>query len=379
MSNIKLNFDIKEIFPIQSSAKNEFCFAASDIITDSRFTSPLGGFIEGIIIKDYQNKMGFNPRLDFVDVGGESIDRVGKFVDFLQNANRLSIVDRLKIIGSSWARDTAIPDIVVHRDNRREFYEIKPGSKSGIRAGIEKINKFVALCLQYNLPRDRRTYLPYSGAYLPGTKYKPHSQILAFGTLTNIKKFHPKVWDVYLRVEYARPALLIYKICISGQFINQEEAKKELFKILRKTESPKDKLPESESPKDKLPESESPKDKLPKPIKTTPNPKVKWSADTLRREARAIFFKVYPKMKGKVIEVHHRIPLEWRRLFPNADPNRISNLQGLYTKDHLYKASQLWDSFRNTYRWLKRSPTPSEVVQFAWVVDKSLNLPRFLV
>jgi hypothetical protein len=368
MSNIELSFNIKEISPIQSNTKNEFCFAASEIITDSRFTSPLGGIIEGIIIKDYQNNMGFNPRLDFVDVGGKSIDRVGKFVDFLQTANGLSLVDRLKIIGSSWARDTAIPDIVVHRDNRREFYEIKPGSKSGIRAGVEKINKFVALCLQYNLPRDRRTYLPYRGAYLPGMKYKPQSQIRAFRTSTEIKKFHPKVSDVYLRVEYARPGLLIYKICISGQFINQEDAKNELFKILRKTESPKGKLRESESPKGKLPE----------PTMTTPNPKVKWYADTLRREARAIFFKVYPKMKGKVIEVHHRIPLEWRRLFPNADPNRISNLQGLYTKDHLYKASQLWDSFRNTYRWLKRSPTAAEVLQFAGVVDRSLNLPSFL-
>ena len=83
-------------------------------------------------------------------------------------------------------------------------------------------------------------------------------------------------------------------------------------------------------------------------------------------------------MKGKVIEVNHRITLEWRRLFPYADPNRLSNLQGLFTKDHLYKASQLWDSFRNTYRSLKREPTPAEVLKFAGVVDASLNLPRFL-
>jgi len=241
MSSLELNF-LKDVISVQSNTKNEFCFAVSEIITDSRFTSALGNIIEGIIIKDYQKKMGFNPQSDFVDVGGKSIDRVGKFVDFLQTANHLSVVERLKIIGSSWARDTAIPDILVHRDNRREFYEIKPGSKNGIRAGIEKINKFVALCLQYNLPRSRRTYLPYGGAYLSGTAYKPQTLIRPFGILKDIKKFHPKVWDIYLRVEYYRPALLIYKICISGQFINQEEAKKELFNILRKTESPKPKV-----------------------------------------------------------------------------------------------------------------------------------------
>jgi len=75
------------------------------------------------------------------------------------------------------------------------------------------------------------------------------------------------------------------------------------------------------------------------------------------------------------LEVHHRIPLEWRGLFPRSNPNRISNLQGLTKADHLYKTSHLWDAFRATYRRLKRSPTQKEVKDFAKLVDRSLKLP----
>ena len=144
-----------------------------------------------------------------------------------------------------------------------------------------------------------------------------------------------------------------------------------------KTAEPKTAEPKTAEPKTAEPNTAEPKTAEPKTAEPK-NPKVTWSGDALRREARAIFFQVYPKLKGKVIEVHHRIPLEWKKLFPSADPNRISNLQGLTTKDHLYKASQLWESFRNTFRRLKRSPTAKEVLEYAGVVDRSLNLPRFL-
>jgi hypothetical protein len=102
------------------------------------------------------------------------------------------------------------------------------------------------------------------------------------------------------------------------------------------------------------------------------------AADVLRREARDVFFRAYPRLKGRVLEVHHRIPLEWRELFPKADPNRLANLQGLTKADHLRKASDLWDAFRNTYRRLGRQPTPAEVLEYAGYVDKSLDLPLWL-
>jgi len=100
--------------------------------------------------------------------------------------------------------------------------------------------------------------------------------------------------------------------------------------------------------------------------------------DVLRAEARDAFFKAYPRLRGRILEIHHRIPLEWRRIFPKADPNRLSNLQGLTKPEHLRKVSDLWDAFRATYKRLQRNPTQREVLEFAMKVDKSLDLPSWI-
>jgi hypothetical protein len=95
----------------------------------------------------------------------------------------------------------------------------------------------------------------------------------------------------------------------------------------------------------------------------------------LRTDARTAYRRAYGTTP---VEVHHRVPLEWRFLFPHADPNRLANLQGLRTLDHRKKASDMWDSFRNTYRRLRREPTPAEILRHAMLVDRSLNLPPYL-
>lgn len=97
--------------------------------------------------------------------------------------------------------------------------------------------------------------------------------------------------------------------------------------------------------------------------------------DQLRRAARTAFFQAHPRQRGKPIEVHHRVPLEWSHLLPGAHPNRLSNLQGLASRDHLRKASDLWTAFRNAYQYRRRQPTGRDVLHFAGLVDRSLNLP----
>jgi hypothetical protein len=97
--------------------------------------------------------------------------------------------------------------------------------------------------------------------------------------------------------------------------------------------------------------------------------------DRLRRDARRIYFAAHPRDAARGVEVHHRVPLEWSHLFGGADPHRLSNLQGLTTRDHLRKATDLWTSFRNTYQRRRRSPTAAEVLRFAALVDRSLDLP----
>jgi hypothetical protein len=114
---------------------------------------------------------------------------------------------------------------------------------------------------------------------------------------------------------------------------------------------------------------------------TVPHPNIRRSAKVLRREGRAALLHAYPRLsrrRGK-FEVHHRIPLEWvRRVFPQMDPNSLSNLQPLTTLEHRRKASDLWDAFRAAYRRLRRRPTQREVLCFAQLVDRSLKLPVYL-
>ncbi|HEX7089442.1 MAG TPA: HNH endonuclease signature motif containing protein [Longimicrobiales bacterium] len=99
-------------------------------------------------------------------------------------------------------------------------------------------------------------------------------------------------------------------------------------------------------------------------------------AAALRSDARKVFFAAYPRLRGKKIQVHHRIPLEWhRRLFPGVDPNRLSNLQGLTSVEHQRKATDLWTAFRNAYRRKGKQPTRADVLRFAALVDRSLQLP----
>ena len=104
------------------------------------------------------------------------------------------------------------------------------------------------------------------------------------------------------------------------------------------------------------------------------------SNDVLRRRARHRYLRAHPRIAQNprlrtTLQVHHRVPLEWKRLFPQADPNRLSNLQGLTSRDHARKASDLWDAFRAAYRRRGRRPTPADVLRYAMLVDRSLNLP----
>jgi hypothetical protein len=105
------------------------------------------------------------------------------------------------------------------------------------------------------------------------------------------------------------------------------------------------------------------------------HPNVLKRAEVLQQEARSRFFKANPHLKGKV-EVYHRFPLEWRQLFPKQDPNRLSNLVGLQTPEQRRKLAELWKTFRRTYRRLKRSPTPKEVVRHVRFVDKEFFVGR---
>ena len=94
--------------------------------------------------------------------------------------------------------------------------------------------------------------------------------------------------------------------------------------------------------------------------------------NAFRKEARGIFYRAYPRLAEQGLEVHHRIPLEWAHLFPEANPNRLSNLVGLDPLIH-DRIDLRWNSFRTYYNRLGMSPTAKEIMGFAAGIDKEFS------
>jgi hypothetical protein len=94
-------------------------------------------------------------------------------------------------------------------------------------------------------------------------------------------------------------------------------------------------------------------------------------AKALRTEARAIFFGANPRLSQE-LQVHHRIPLEWAHIFPDADPNRLANLVGLPAAAH-DQVSARWNTFRARYHGLGREPTPQEVMDYAAEIESEFG------
>jgi hypothetical protein len=93
------------------------------------------------------------------------------------------------------------------------------------------------------------------------------------------------------------------------------------------------------------------------------------SPRALRGQAKRLFgrFGRYPA-SGRGLDVHHRIPLEWRHLFSRVDPNGLSNLVGVPTSVH-NEITEDWRFFKKMYSSGGRSPRQSDVIRWALEVD----------
>ncbi len=98
------------------------------------------------------------------------------------------------------------------------------------------------------------------------------------------------------------------------------------------------------------------------------------STEALQREAQKIFFRANPRLAGKA-EVWHRVPLEWRRLFPKMNPNRLSNLIALPNQAQHNKATSMWKKFRERWQRREHTPTPKEIMHCVRIVDRALFTP----
>jgi len=113
--------------------------------------------------------------------------------------------------------------------------------------------------------------------------------------------------------------------------------------------------------------------KASKPVKSDGPTHAQKSDEVLLREARAVFFRANPRWREKKVEVYHRVPLAWRRLFPKLDPNRLSNLQAAPNSEQRRRVKRLWKAFGRRYKNLQRKPTPKEVMQYVREVDQALS------
>jgi hypothetical protein len=114
----------------------------------------------------------------------------------------------------------------------------------------------------------------------------------------------------------------------------------------------------------------APKPPLARPgpaVRPSPKPRAEVEENAIRRAARERYARAYGgRASDWAGQVHHRVALRFRELFPNADPNRLANLQALEEEAHLVvtRATEAW------VRGLGRAPTQAEVMAHTLRMDK---------
>lgn len=102
-------------------------------------------------------------------------------------------------------------------------------------------------------------------------------------------------------------------------------------------------------------------------VRRITTPLTKAQKNALYKETRAVYAVANPGRLTPGLEVHHRIPLEWAHLFPDADPNRLSNLAAVPKAVHTEITSR-WNSWNAS---LGHPPTAADVMAFAAQIDQT--------
>jgi hypothetical protein len=175
------------------------CKPVSEVVLDNQVASAMGDTFEGIIRADYCKSKGgcqFFPLLgeqDFAD-NRKGLPTVTVFLAFLKANN-----DSLDL--HSIGQPSAVPDLMTDSAGRREFYEIKPNSQSGIAAGRLKIGTVTDFLASNNL------------IYLPGTLYKPDVTKIIYKESAGFIQYEVSVHWFALE-----DGLIVYEICTVARF-----------------------------------------------------------------------------------------------------------------------------------------------------------------
>jgi hypothetical protein len=169
------------------------CFAPSQY-TGAGVAKLFGGWAEGLVMLNYLKKTKAVPVVtDWFDV----LTRVPGLPDPSPVANPIAFFafltrhhPNLAAHGDEWNlefkdKKTAVPDILTAKPDRRDYYEIKPGSATGVRAGNEKLTKLDTL---FNKPAFGLS------VYKAGTTYTPNK-----GDDIDLTRAAPRILNIWAR------------------------------------------------------------------------------------------------------------------------------------------------------------------------------------
>lgn len=185
----------------------------------AKYRSLLGSFAEKMINADFCEQTDCQPFLhpnsratDYFDNRGGASYLIA-FLDF--HNSHLTNDDIEEMARSSMIKDGVNrPDILTHKPERKDYYEIKPNSRSGRRKGRKKLKNLAGFIAGFQLP------------YKPGIAYTPPGEIeIATVDVEGVPI------EVFLQNERLQPALLVYKFCIRGEL---KKANRRLGKRVRK-------------------------------------------------------------------------------------------------------------------------------------------------
>jgi hypothetical protein len=170
------------------------CFPVSEF-QSSQFASGFGTIAERLIEQDYCDTLGCSPATTFVDNNNPAA-----YKNFLvtHNPSLASGTQAAKLAAEF--PGVKRPDIMSDNGIRKDYYEIKPFSGSGITDGAFKLLSIAAFMNRLGL------------SYVAGTTYSPSKDIpLMSGIILGSKV------GVSLNVQRHLPGFLTYTICLNGE------------------------------------------------------------------------------------------------------------------------------------------------------------------
>ncbi len=179
---------------LATSGGQRLCFPPA-AFTDPQFGSGFGTIAERLIEHDYCDTLGCSPTTTYLDNNNPT-----QYRSFLVAHNpSLASGSTAVALALAAAAGIARPDIMSDDGVRKDYYEIKPLSPSGVEAGMIKLVEIMGFMAALKLP------------YVPGVAYSPSKDIPIMSGLVLGEPL-----TVSLNVNRFLPGLVTYSLCLEG-------------------------------------------------------------------------------------------------------------------------------------------------------------------